>query len=337
MKFRKGDKVKFLNEIGGGIVVNITGNILHVENQDGFEIPVSTNEVLLVAESQEHQAGESNNHNHTPPSKPEKQRMMEISPEKKWSGCLAFVPEKPEQIGITDIKLYLVNDSEYYIMFNIFCKKGESHNYVKAGQVGPDSKILITKLSQTEASKWSEVRTQILFTGKGSYQPKAPLERIIGLQGAVFYKENLYTENAYFIEHSFIISLDKERHVIEYENDIDDIIIKEKEAKEQKTNHKSPKPSIDIIETDLHIHELTDSTEGLSNTEMLEMQMDAFRKALLKALTTNSKRIVFIHGVGNGTLKTELRRELDRKYPKLYYQDASFKEYGFGATMVNLR
>jgi len=45
------------------------------------------------------------------------------------------------------------------------------------------------------------------------------------------------------------------------------------------------------------------------------------------------RKIVFIHGVGNGVLKNEIRKQLERKY-KVYYQDASFREYGYGATMV---
>jgi dsDNA-specific endonuclease/ATPase MutS2 len=47
--------------------------------------------------------------------------------------------------------------------------------------------------------------------------------------------------------------------------------------------------------------------------------------------------VVFIHGVGNGTLKLEIRRELEKKDKILTFQDASFKEYGYGATMVNLK
>ena len=37
------------------------------------------------------------------------------------------------------------------------------------------------------------------------------------------------------------------------------------------------------------------------------------------------ERLFFIHGVGNGTLKLELRKELSTKYKKYYFQDASFK------------
>ncbi len=47
--------------------------------------------------------------------------------------------------------------------------------------------------------------------------------------------------------------------------------------------------------------------------------------------------MVFIHGVGAGTLKNELRKSLTKDYPQLYFQDASFKEYGFGATMIIIR
>ncbi|MFP4019887.1 MAG: Smr/MutS family protein [Bacteroidales bacterium] len=47
--------------------------------------------------------------------------------------------------------------------------------------------------------------------------------------------------------------------------------------------------------------------------------------------------MVFIHGVGNGRLRYELRKSLDKDYPDLDYQDASFQEYGYGATLVFLR
>ena len=70
---------------------------------------------------------------------------------------------------------------------------------------------------------------------------------------------------------------------------------------------------------------------------MLTVQMDKFHQELAKAISSGVKKIVFIHGVGNGTLKNELRRELQRKYSKYTTQDASFREYGYGATMVILR
>jgi dsDNA-specific endonuclease/ATPase MutS2 len=93
----------------------------------------------------------------------------------------------------------------------------------------------------------------------------------------------------------------------------------------------------ELIEIDLHIHQLLDDTRGLSNHEMLEIQMGKFRNEMETAIANGTQRIVFIHGIGNGTLKQEILRELGSKYKKYYFQEASFKEYGFGATMVILK
>ena len=87
----------------------------------------------------------------------------------------------------------------------------------------------------------------------------------------------------------------------------------------------------------MHIQELADSTSGLSNKEMLDIQMDKFRKEMETAIRNGTKRLVFIHGIGQGTLKNELRRELETRYKKFDVQDASFREYGYGATMVILK
>ena len=55
------------------------------------------------------------------------------------------------------------------------------------------------------------------------------------------------------------------------------------------------------------------------------------------AIHSQVKRIVFIHGLEQGVLKQELAKEIKAKFPKFYFQGASFKEYGYGATMVMLR
>jgi dsDNA-specific endonuclease/ATPase MutS2 len=101
----------------------------------------------------------------------------------------------------------------------------------------------------------------------------------------------------------------------------------------KKPESKSSKPS-EIREIDLHIHELLDQHEGMNPQEILDYQMDCFRKEMQKAIADRVKKIVFIHGKGNGSLKSELRRELKHKYRKHQFQDASFQQYGFGATMV---
>ena len=51
MKFKKGDKVKYLDEIGEGIVKEIHGDLVIVEDDLGFEIPMKANKLILVEHS----------------------------------------------------------------------------------------------------------------------------------------------------------------------------------------------------------------------------------------------------------------------------------------------
>ena len=92
-----------------------------------------------------------------------------------------------------------------------------------------------------------------------------------------------------------------------------------------------------IEEVDLHIEELIDNPKSYSSGQILEIQMARFKVALEGGIKGKTRKMVFIHGVGNGKLKHELRKELEKNYPKLRYQDASFREYGYGATMVFIK
>ncbi|MDC1107208.1 DUF2027 domain-containing protein, partial [Prolixibacteraceae bacterium] len=56
-----------------------------------------------------------------------------------------------------------------------------------------------------------------------------------------------------------------------------------------------------------------------------------------KAIKDKVKKIVFIHGKGNGTLKTQIYKEHRKRYAKYIIQDASFQKYGYGATLIILR
>jgi hypothetical protein len=89
-------------------------------------------------------------------------------------------------------------------------------------------------------------------------------------------------------------------------------------------------------EVDLHINKLIDQVVGLSNIEILTLQLDVFRKQLNQSIKSNEREIIFIHGIGNGTLKNELRRVADQEYQWCSQEDASFKEYGFGATRIRI-
>lgn len=90
-----------------------------------------------------------------------------------------------------------------------------------------------------------------------------------------------------------------------------------------------------ILEIDLHINELVDRTGHLTNFQIVTIQMNHFRNKLAFAFENKFQKVVFIHGVGEGVLRSEIRAEL-KKIPNCEYVDADFSRYGQGATEVNL-
>ncbi len=90
----------------------------------------------------------------------------------------------------------------------------------------------------------------------------------------------------------------------------------------------------DEMEVDLHIEELIDSHHGMSNSEILSVQMANFNRQLNIAIRRKVKKLVIIHGVGEGTLRTAIRTELLSNYPNFEFHDASYRKYGYGATEI---
>lgn len=91
-----------------------------------------------------------------------------------------------------------------------------------------------------------------------------------------------------------------------------------------------------LYEVDLHAGALLDTTIGMDNTAILKYQLEKFNEAMAAVLHKKGGKIVFIHGKGDGVLRKALLAELKNKYSRCKWQDASFKEYGYGATMVTI-
>ena len=87
------------------------------------------------------------------------------------------------------------------------------------------------------------------------------------------------------------------------------------------------------MEVDLHINQLVKSAKGMSNHEILNLQMETAKRQLDFAMRKRIQKVVFIHGVGEGVLKEELKFLFGR-YDQLKYYDADYQKYGLGATEV---
>ena len=125
-----------------------------------------------------------------------------------------------------------------------------------------------------------------------------------------------------------------------WEDDLQQALLRKKEVDKPVQPHAANKPQgakQGVVEIDLHIGELLDDTRGMSSGEILRYQLDKFHEVMEQYKNKREQRIVFIHGKGDGVLRKALLQELKRKYPNCRHQDASFQEYGFGATMVTIK
>lgn len=121
-----------------------------------------------------------------------------------------------------------------------------------------------------------------------------------------------------------------DKHLVKKAADDFKLIYKNKNASSERRKG-------ELLEVDLHIHELLDKTGGMSNSEMIAVQIEHFERMLKSAEENRIPRVVFIHGVGQGVLRQEIRNLLKNYYPHCEFHDAPYSEYGYGATEVRIR
>ena len=108
---------------------------------------------------------------------------------------------------------------------------------------------------------------------------------------------------------------------------------KELSKKKHRPTIKSKERNAPKMEVDLHIHQLTKNSRGMTNHDMLNLQLETAKRQLEFAIRKRIQKVVFIHGVGEGVLKEELKYLFGR-YENVKYYDADYQKYGLGATEV---
>lgn len=296
-----GDKVRFLSEVGGGVVKAFKGKeTVLVEDEDGFEIPMLVRECVVIdtddynikrkPQAPQAEVPSSRNErkkvepvNREPEDEPEiTYRPAETKEGEKLNIVLAYVPQDVKAISSTAFDTYLVNDSNYYLYYIYLSAEGKSWKVRAQGNIEPNTKLFLEEFEKDVLNELEHVAVQLIaYKEDKTFLLKPAVNVELRVDTVKFYKLHTFTESVYFEEPSL-------RYAI-VENDIPvrqvfaDAESLQQALMQKKTEDKTkPQPIVkqprknDIIEVDLHINELLDNTTGMSNGEMLDYQLGCF-------------------------------------------------------------
>lgn len=377
-----GDKVRFLNDVGGGTITGFQGkDIVLVADEDGFEIPTLVTEVVAVETNDYNIAkvvdgkkkGKTNEDKPTPTSvknalavndDEEEEEETDIADQEltykpmaqerrganELNLCLAFVPKRVKEISETPFEVYLVNDCNYYIHYTLLNYEGKACQVRHEGEIAPNTKVYLEELLHNRLEEWERITIQTLaFKRDKVFFPKPTYSVNLRIDGTKFYKLHAFQPSVFFNTPALTYDILKDdRAVRPMFVDADELREAMQTPEEQLPTE--PQPRISgaekratrkqdrnaIVEVDLHAHELLDTMVGLEPRDILEYQIKVFRDTMNAHLKKHGCRIVFIHGKGEGVLRNALLKELRTHYKQCRVQDASFREYGYGATMVTI-
>lgn len=377
-----GDKVRFLSEVGGGRVSGFQGkDIVLVEDEDGFEIPTSLRDVVVVEQddyamgkmisakmeaqqkAEEHAATELhqdsrsiksilNDHDEQTDMHVDeydaadreitfRAPVQEREGGNKLSAYLAFVPVDIKEITHTRFETYIVNDSNYYIHYSYLVAEGNAWTLKSVGEVEPNTKLFIEEFGREVLNDMGRIGVQLTAYKKDKpFLLKPAIDVQFRIDPVKFYKLHVFEENDFFEQPSLLFTI--------VDNDevarplvVDSKRLKEQMYKDEKIiaheGKKKRQKDDGTLVIDLHADELLETTAGMNAADILHYQLDVFKKTMDENKKKKGQKIVFIHGKGEGVLRHALVHELNYRYKSCTYQDASFQEYGYGATQVTIK
>ena len=377
-----GDKVRFLSEVGGGRVSGFQGkDIVLVEDEDGFEIPTSVHDVVVVEQddyamgkmisakmeaqqkAEEHAATELHQDSRSIKSilnYHDEQTDMHVDEYdaadreitfrppvqereggNKLSAYLAFVPVDIKEITHTRFETYIVNDSNYYIHYSYLVAEGNAWTLKLVGEVEPNTKLFIEEFGREVLNDMGRIGVQLTAYKKDKpFLLKPAIDVQFRIDPVKFFKLHVFEENEFFEQPSLLFTI--------VDNDevarplvVDSKRLKEQMYKDEKIiahgGKKKRQKDDGTLVIDLHADELLETTAGMNAADILHYQLDVFKKTMDENKKKKGQKIVFIHGKGEGVLRHALVHELNYRYKSCTYQDASFQEYGYGATQVTIK
>ena len=220
-----GDKVRFLSEVGGGKVAGFQGkNIVLVEDEDGFQMPMLINEVVVVGEEdydtkhvievKNESLRQAQLQQEEPETEPaDKPITFKAKPEEraggdKLSAYLAFVPIDMKELTQTRFETYLVNDSNYYLRYVYMTAEGTAWTVRAEGEIEPNTKEYLEEFGREDLNTLEHSCIQLMaYKRDKHFLLKPTVSAQVRIDPVKFYKVHAFRENPFFEQTALIYTL----------------------------------------------------------------------------------------------------------------------------------
>lgn len=220
-----GDKVRFLNEVGGGRVSGFQGkDIVLVEDEDGFDVPMRISEVVVIGDEnyETSHVVEAKLKGHTKPVEEAEEEEVEPADkpvtfrapveERRWgdklSAYLAFVPIDLKELSETRFESYIVNDCNYYLRYVYMTAEGTSWQVRSMGEIEPNTKCFIEEFGRDQLNNLEHSCIQLLAYKRDKFFLRKPaVDALINIDPVKFYKLHTFCENDYFEQPALIYTI----------------------------------------------------------------------------------------------------------------------------------
>ena len=215
-----GDKVRFLSEVGGGRVSGFQGkDIVLVEDEDGFDVPMCISEVVVIGEEDydtkhmvEVKGGGSKEEE--PETEPADRPVTFKAPVEerkggdKLSAYLAFVPIDVKELSNTRFESYIVNDCNYYLRYVYMTAEGTSWQVRSQGEVEPNTKLFIEEFGRDQLNQLEHSCIQLIAYKRDKYFLRKPaVDALVNIDPVKFYKLHTFRENQFFEQPALIYTI----------------------------------------------------------------------------------------------------------------------------------
>lgn len=219
--------MRFLNERGGGRVAGFQGkNIVLVEDEDGFQVPMLLKEVVVIGDedygtghmvevkatsAKAAQSVKNDEEQETDPAdkpitfrpKPEERRGGD-----RLSAYLAFVPMDVKELTQTRFESYLVNDSNYFLRYTYMTGENNAWTVRAEGELEPNTKEFIEEFGREDLNSIEHCVVQMIaYKRDKTFLLKPPVNAQLNVDTAKFYKLHAFRENDFFEQPALIYTL----------------------------------------------------------------------------------------------------------------------------------